>query len=100
MSKYWVYILSSQRNGTLYIGVTNDIARRAYEHKHKITSGFTKKYDIDKLVYAEEFQDINEAIYREKCYREKCLKRWNRQWKIRLIEEHNPEWQDLYETII
>ncbi|ABV79481.1 GIY-YIG nuclease [Rickettsia bellii] len=89
---YWVYILCSNRNGTLYIGVTNNIIRRSYEHKQKIIKGFTAKYNIIKLVYTEEFADIKEAIIREK-----ALKKWKRSWKIELIEKVNPEWKDLIE---
>ncbi|OJW68927.1 MAG: hypothetical protein BGO68_04040 [Candidatus Amoebophilus sp. 36-38] len=70
---YWVYILSSKRNGALYIGVTNDLLRRVYEHKHKLVDGFTKRYNVTQLVYAEEYNDINVAILREK-----CIKRWKR----------------------
>jgi len=91
---YYVYILCSQRNGTLYVGVTNDLVRRVYEHKNKFVKGFTTTYGIDKLVYFEEHGDINEAIYREK-----CIKHWNRLWKLRLIESHNPEWIDLYQKL-
>ncbi len=93
-NSYWVYILASKRNGTLYVGVTGDLSRRIYEHKEKLTDGFTKKYNINQLIYIEEFQDITEAIHREK-----CLKKWNRAWKLRLIEEQNPDWRDLYETV-
>ncbi len=92
MKSYWVYILCSRRNGTLYIGVTNNLVRRVYEHKQKLVDSFTKKYAIDKLVYTEEFNDINEAIAREK-----SIKKWNRVWKLKLIEQQNPEWEDLYE---
>ncbi len=95
MNSYWVYILASQRNGTLYIGVTNDLVRRIYEHKSKFIGNFIKKYNVIQLVYVEEFQNVNEAIYREK-----CIKKWNREWKLRLIEEQNPHWRDLYEDII
>ncbi len=73
MKIYWVYILSSKRNGALYIGVTNDLLRRVYEHKHKLVDGFTKRYNVTQLVYAEEYNDINVAILREK-----CIKRWKR----------------------
>lgn len=90
----WVYILSSQRNGTLYIGVTNDLVRRVYEHKTTMFKGFTKEHSVKMLVYYEQFEDITQAIYREK-----CLKRWNRNWKLRIIEEFNPKWEDLYESI-
>jgi len=92
---YYVYILASRKNGTLYIGVTNDLARRVYEHKEKIIEGFTKKYGVAKLVYFEQTQDVQNALEREK-----RLKKWNRQWKIDLIEKMNPEWQDLYEKIL
>ncbi|MBP9692320.1 MAG: GIY-YIG nuclease family protein [Alphaproteobacteria bacterium] len=92
---YYMYMLCSQRNGTLYIGVTNNLARRIYEHKSKITSGFTEKYNVDKLVYMEVYPSIREAIQREK-----CLKKWNRNWKIRLIEQANPEWKDLSHCLL
>ena len=95
MKAYWVYILSSQQNGTLYVGITNDLVRRIYEHKQKLVKGFTKTYGITKLVYTEQFNDITEAIHREK-----CIKKWNRAWKMRLIEEHNHNWKDLYEDIL
>ncbi len=91
MNSYWVYILSSSDNGTLYIGVTDNLLRRVYEHKHKLTEGFTKSYNVDKLVYFEETNDISIAIKREK-----QLKKWNRKWKLKLIEEMNPKWLDLY----
>jgi putative endonuclease len=91
---YYVYILASRLGGTLYIGVTNDLIRRVAEHKLKLTEGFTKKYDIFKLVYFEQFDDVENAIKREK-----RLKKWNRAWKIRLVEELNPNWDDLYPSI-
>jgi putative endonuclease len=87
---YHVYILASKRNGTLYIGVTNDLERRVYEHKKNLIEGFTKKYNIHNLVYYEDVNDIHSALQREK-----QLKRWSRQWKIELIERFNPEWNDL-----
>ena len=90
VNTYYVYILASKRNGTLYIGVTNDLARRMSEHKSKEVAGFTKKYNVGVLVYYETTNDINSAIAREK-----CLKKWERAWKIRLIEEDNPMWHDL-----
>lgn len=90
--QYYIYILASQKNGTLYIGVTNDLERRVLEHKQKINEGFTSKYNVTRLVYFESFQYINDAILREK-----RLKKWNRQWKINLIEEENKEWNDLSE---
>jgi putative endonuclease len=91
---YYVYILASRIGGTLYIGVTNDLVRRIGEHRLELTKGFTKKYDVHKLVYFEQFDDIENAISREK-----RLKKWNRAWKIRLIEELNPNWDDLYPSI-
>lgn len=93
MNQYWVYILASKKNDTLYIGVTNDLLRRVYEHRENRIDGFTKKYNLFLLVYIEEFQNIKDAIYREK-----CIKKWNRSWKLKLIEEQNPSWKDLYET--
>jgi putative endonuclease len=92
---YFTYILASKRNGTLYIGVTNDLIRRVYEHKIEKIEGFTKKYKINKLVWYEEGGDVNAAIYREK-----QLKKWNRIWKLRIIEEFNPRWEDLYINLI
>ena len=92
---YYVYILASQRNGTLYIGVTSDLIKRVYEHKAKLLAGFTKQYNIDKLVYFEQTTDIESAITREK-----QLKKWNRKWKLDLIEKSNPTWEDLYNKII
>ena len=90
--QYYIYILASQKNGTLYIGVTNDLERRVFEHKQKVNEGFTSKYNVNILVYFESFQYINDAILREK-----RLKKWNRQWKINLIEEENFEWNGLSE---
>jgi putative endonuclease len=91
---YFVYILTSGIGGTLYIGVTNDLIRRVFEHKEKFVRGFTKRYGVVRLVYYEQFDDIEQAILREK-----RLKKWNRAWKIRLIEEKNPNWIDLYPAI-
>ncbi len=88
---YYVYIMASKQNGTLYIGVTNDLVRRVFEHKNGITGGFTTKYKLTILVYFEAHHDITSAIQREK-----TLKKWNRQWKIDLIEKDNPQWKDLY----
>jgi putative endonuclease len=93
-NRYYVYILASQRNGTLYIGVTNDLRRRIFEHKNKIIKGFTAKYNIDKLVYWEVYANPGQAIYREK-----CLKEWPRIDKISLIEKDNPTWRDLYDDL-
>ena len=86
----YVYILASKIRGTLYVGVTNDLQRRIYEHKKGVKKGFTQKYSINRLVYFECFQNINEAIYREK-----NLKKWKRDWKIKLIEDKNKKWLDL-----
>ena len=94
MKTYYVYILASKRNGTLYIGVTSDLIRRVCEHKNDLIEGFTKKYQIHQLVYYEQTNDVREAITREK-----QMKKWKRSWKIELIEEHNPEWKDLYDDI-
>ena len=91
---YWVYILASKLGGTLYIGVTNDLVRRVYEHRMGLADGFTKKYGIHRLVYFEPHGDIESAIRREK-----RLKKWKRAWKIRLIEQANPNWDDLYPLI-
>jgi putative endonuclease len=91
---YFVYILASRIGGTLYIGVTNDLIRRVFEHKSKFVRGFTKRYDVVRLVYYEQYDDIEQAILREK-----RLKNWNRAWKIRFLEEKNPNWIDLYPAI-
>jgi putative endonuclease len=90
-----IYILASRRNGTLYVGVTADLIRRIYEHKHDLTDGFSKKYGVHLLVYFEMAEDMAAAIQREK-----RLKKWNRAWKIELIERDNPEWKDLYPQIL
>ncbi len=95
MKNYYVYILASKRNGTLYIGMTNDLIRRVNEHKNDLIEGFTKKYGVHKLVYFEQTSDIESAIQREK-----RLKKWNRQWKLDLIEKENPEWKDLYDGLL
>ena len=91
---YYVYILASKKHGTLYIGVTSDLVRRVYEHRTKAVPGFTTKYGIDKLVLFEIYDDAATAIAREK-----ELKKWRRDWKTRLIEEQNPNWDDLYPGI-
>jgi putative endonuclease len=91
---YYVYILASRIGGTLYIGVTNDLIRRVAEHKLKVVKGFTKRYDVVRLVYFEVFDQIEQAIQREK-----RLKKWPRAWKISLIEKDNPNWNDLYPGI-
>ena len=95
MQTYYVYILASKRNGTLYIGVTNDLTRRVFEHKQGLVPGFTKKYGVKILVHFEDTDDISAAIGREK-----NLKKWKRAWKIRLIEEANQQWRDLYDDLI
>ncbi len=94
MKNYYVYMLSSKRNGALYIGVTSDIVKRVYEHKHRMVEGFTKKYSIHKLVWYEIHASIESAINREK-----QIKKWKREWKLKLIEKENPNWIDLYENI-
>jgi putative endonuclease len=91
----YVYILASKRNGTLYIGVTEDLINRVYEHKNNLVDGFTKKYNVHVLVYYEQYDSIESAILQEK-----RLKKWNRKWKLKLVEKANPEWRDLYEDII
>ena len=90
MKSYFVYILASARNGTLYIGVTNNLERRMYEHSHHLQSGFTDTYNVTRLVYFEETSSVEAAIAREK-----QLKNWRRAWKLELIEKENPEWRDL-----
>ena len=93
--KYFVYILASKRNGTLYIGMTNNIIRRSYEHRNKSIKGFTEKYDVHRLVYFETLNDPYQAIVREK-----QMKKWKRAWKIEIIEKENPTWKDLWDDII
>jgi putative endonuclease len=88
---YYIYILTNKNKTVLYIGVTNDLTRRVYEHKNKLLKGFTNKYNIDLLIYFEIFNDIKEAIQREK-----RLKEWKREWKENLINSFNPEWKDLF----
>ncbi len=90
----FVYIMTNGRDGTLYIGVTNDLSRRVYEHREEQTKGFTQRYGLHRLVYYETFEDIRVAIQREK-----TLKHWPRAWKLALIQEMNPDWQDLYGTL-
>jgi len=92
---YYVYILASKRNGTLYIGVTSNLIKRIYEHKNNLVEGFTKRYQVHHLVYYEIYEDVREAILREK-----RMKKWNRRWKIELIEKMNPEWKNLYAEIV
>ncbi|MCP4260738.1 MAG: GIY-YIG nuclease family protein [Planctomycetes bacterium] len=94
MGQYFVYILASKKNGTLYIGVTNDLLKRGYQHKNNLVEGFTQKYDVHNLVYYEIFKNIHDAITREK-----NMKKWKRKWKMELIEKFNPNWEDLYYTL-
>jgi putative endonuclease len=91
MKQYYLYILASKKNGTLYIGVTNNLLKRVYEHKNNIMGGFTEKYNVHNLVYYETYSNIYDAIAREK-----RMKKWERKWKIELIEKSNPQWKDLY----
>jgi putative endonuclease len=93
--QFFVYILASKRNGTLYTGVTSDLVKRIWQHKHKNTDSFTKKYDVTVLVYYEIYTDAESAITREK-----RIKKWRRAWKLKLIEEKNPHWKDLYDEIV
>jgi len=90
-----VYILASKRNGTLYIGVTSDLAKRIWEHKNNVIEGFTKRYNIHRLVWYELHENMESAINREK-----QMKEWKRMWKLELIENSNPDWQDLYDNIL
>ena len=91
----YVYILASKRNGTLYVGVTSDLVQRIWEHKNDLVDGFTKRYGVHKFVWYEEYEDIEDAIQREK-----NIKRWRREWKLDLIEQMNPSWRDLYEDFV
>jgi putative endonuclease len=95
MSSYYVYILASRRNGTLYVGVTSNLLQRVYAHRNDFVEGFTKKYGVHMLVYFEECDEREGALRREK-----QIKEWKRRWKLELIEKFNPEWQDLYEKIL
>ena len=92
---YFVYIITNQRYGTLYVGVTNDLVRRTYEHREGVVDGFSKRHDLGLLVWYEVHEDITAAITREK-----TIKKWRRGWKINLIQENNPDWNDLYATIV
>jgi putative endonuclease len=92
--QYHVYIMTNKRNGTLYIGMTSDLIKSVWQHKNELVEGFTKRYSVKRLVYFEVYISVGEAILREK-----RLKKWNRKWKLRIIEEANPEWNDLYSTI-
>ena len=96
MSKYYyVYILASERNGTLYVGVTSNLLKRVWEHKNSLIEGFTKKYNVKHLVYFEQYDEPLNAIKREK-----RLKKYNRKWKLALIEKDNPTWKDLYDSMV
>jgi putative endonuclease len=95
MKLYYVYILASSRNGTLYIGVTGDLLHRVWQHREGVLEGFTKRYGVKRLVHYEIFESINAAIARET-----TLKKWRRQWKIDLIQKTNVEWDDLYEDLL
>jgi putative endonuclease len=94
-NQYYVYIMARRRNGTLYVGVTSDLIKRVYEHKSDLVDGFTKKYGVHNLVYYEAVGSIDSAIAREK-----QLKKWNRAWKVRLVEKVNPDWRDLYPDLL
>lgn len=91
---YWVYILATGRNGTIYIGVTGNLPRRACEHRTGALEGFAKRYDAKRLVHCEAFRDVHDALQREK-----NLKKWPRRRKLELIEESNPDWRDLYDDL-
>jgi putative endonuclease len=95
MAGGWVYIMTNKPNGTLYVGVTSDLARRAWEHREGLADGFTKRYGLKRLVYAERHEDITLAIQREK-----LLKHWSRSWKVQLILRENPGWEDLYDQLL
>ncbi len=92
---YYVYVLANKPRGTTYVGVTSNLVERVWQHKQEQADGFTKRYGLKSLVWCEQHEDVQEAILREK-----QIKNWNRLWKIELIESGNPEWNDLYETII
>ena len=92
--RYWVYIVADKPNGTIYTGFTSDIARRSYEHRHKLYDGFSKKYKTERLVWCGEFPTAMEAIAFEK-----KIKKWRREWKVGLIEKENPDWNDLFDVL-
>ena len=94
MKQYFVYMLASDRNGTIYIGVTGNLLRRVYEHREELTKGFTSRYGVKRLVWFEPHESITTSIQREK-----TLKHWSRTWKISMIEQDNPTWRDLYEDL-
>lgn len=95
MKQFYVYILCSERNGTLYTGVTSDLIKRVYQHKNDLVDGFTKHYGVHDLAWYEVHASADAAITREK-----QIKKWNRQWKLELIELNNPEWRDLYSDLV
>ena len=95
MRDAWIYIMTNRRDGTLYVGVTSNLAQRVWQHKEGLVEGFTKRYNLKHLVYAERHEDIRNAIQREK-----NLKHWPRAWKVDLIEAANPDWTDLYDQLI
>jgi putative endonuclease len=95
MAGGWIYIMTNRPNGVLYTGVTNDIARRAYEHRERLMPGFTRRYGLKRLVYLEPYEEISAAIQRER-----SMKHWPRTWKVRLILATNPNWEDLYERVV
>jgi len=95
MKNYFIYIVTNKSRGTLYIGMTNNLLRRGYEHRKGLIDGFSKKYNLKRLVYFEVFNSVEDAIQREK-----RLKKWSRLWKINLIEKANPNWDDLYEQLV
>ena len=92
--QFYVYILASRRNGTIYVGMTSALMQRVWQHKNNLVEGFTSKYKVDQLVYYEMIEDPNVAVQRER-----QLKKWNRKWKLQLIEKMNPTWRDLYDDI-
>ena len=95
MAGGWVYIMTNKPDGTLYVGVTADLPRRVWEHRIGAVEGFTKRYELKRLVYAERHEDIRDAVHRER-----TIKRWRRAWKVRLIRSNNPDWVDLYDTLV
>ena len=95
MAEGWVYMMTNRPNGILYVGVTDDIARRAWEHREGVVDGFTKRYGVKRLVYFERYDDIRAARHRER-----LIKHWPRAWKVRLIHRDNPEWADLYDRLL
>jgi putative endonuclease len=95
MKSGWVYFMTNKPDGILYVGVTSHLAKRAHEHREGLVEGFTKQYGLKRLVYCERFDDIRDAIQREK-----TIKHWPRAWKVRLLQGTNPDWDDLYDSLI